>query len=137
LSPAERRDGARTVELRPPPLERQERNDLGGPSLGRERYPRVERVSALELRREPFLELTKPVAGEDPASRPLQPRRRVAYEVTERFEANGGVDSRRDVASLEERHPILVPMPRWRGVENDSTAECRLAAQDHAIASRR
>ena len=54
----------------------------------------------------------------------------------ERVEQHRSPDGGRSVPALDERHPLGVAVPRRRGVEHETSAERRLAAEDHAIAAR-
>src|SRR5436190_514705 len=66
--------------------------------------------------------------------RPRTCARELAFERTCFFLASA---ERRDGTALDERHPPRVAVARWRGIEDDSSAESRLPADDHMIAAGR
>src|SRR5205823_8941338 len=137
LASAERRDGTGEVELRPAPLERQQRDHVRSPPLCGNRNSRIERVGARELLSQCSLELREPRLRERPRACVPKTLGLAVEQMPKRVREDRRMDRSRHVTALDERHPPRVAVAGWRGIEDDSSAESRLPADDHMIAAGR
>src|SRR5206468_3878123 len=94
-------------------LEAEQRDDRGGPLLGRCVDAGVERVRLLDLRCEVVAELVEPGAGEDPVAGALDAVR--LAEMPERGRTGRLVNRRADVAALDQFEARRVEAPGRRG----------------------
>ena len=116
-------------------LEREQRDHVCRPRVGRHRYAGIDLVRGLDLGAQLALELVQPVAREDPGPSSLDTRRLAVQDKSEGVDVDGRVNGRGDVSVLHESHPLLVTVARRSRVDDAPAAERRLGTQDHAVAT--
>ncbi len=102
--------------------------------LGRWRNAWIDRVRRRDAFAEVAFQLGEPLGREHPRAGLLEAGQLAVGDVAERRHENRRVNGRRDLPAFDERQALLVAMPGWRRVEDGPAADCRLAAQDDAVA---